>query len=67
MSSQDNKGLPLSHAPNNTGYKLLELPAEVLELLESDNPPMYARSRSFSGPPTVYPTPSVKPHPQPPP
>ncbi|OIW32585.1 hypothetical protein CONLIGDRAFT_630254 [Coniochaeta ligniaria NRRL 30616] len=40
MSSQDNKGIPLSHAPNPASYKLLELPAELLELLESDNPPV---------------------------
>jgi sister chromatid cohesion protein DCC1 len=40
MSSQDNKGIPLSHAPENVSYKLLELPPELVELLESDNPPM---------------------------
>lgn len=40
MSSQDNKGIPLSHAPNDASYKLLELPPELLELLESDNPPV---------------------------
>ncbi|KAH8912928.1 hypothetical protein BR93DRAFT_922906 [Coniochaeta sp. PMI_546] len=40
MSSQDNKGIPLSHAPNNASYKLLELPPDLVELLESDNPPI---------------------------
>lgn len=39
MSSQDDKGIPLVHAPTGLGYKLLELPPELLELLESDNPP----------------------------
>lgn len=40
MSSQDNKGIPLQHGPTGVGYKLLELPPEVLALLESDNPPV---------------------------
>lgn len=39
MSSQANSGIPLSHAPDGTGYKLLELPPELLELLESKDPP----------------------------
>jgi hypothetical protein len=39
MSSQDNTGIPLAHAPDGTGYKLLELPPELLELLESQDPP----------------------------
>ncbi|KAK4152347.1 hypothetical protein C8A00DRAFT_34990 [Chaetomidium leptoderma] len=39
MSSQDNSGIPLFHAPDGTGYKLLELPPELLELLESQDPP----------------------------
>ncbi|GAB1319593.1 Sister chromatid cohesion protein DCC1 [Madurella fahalii] len=39
MSSQDNAGIPLSHAADGTGYKLLELPPELLELLESQDPP----------------------------
>jgi len=38
MSSQSN-GIPLTHAPDGTGYKLLELPPELLELLESQDPP----------------------------
>lgn len=32
-------GLPLNHAPNGVGYKLLELPPELLALLDSDAPP----------------------------
>lgn len=40
MSTQLNAGIPLSHAPDGVGYKLLELPPELVELLESENPPM---------------------------
>lgn len=32
-------GTLLDHAPTPTAYKLLELPPELLALLESDNPP----------------------------
>lgn len=32
-------GIPLNHAPDGAGYKLLELPPELLALLESDAPP----------------------------
>ena len=32
-------GIPLSHAPDGVGYKLLELPAELVELIESDDAP----------------------------
>ncbi|KAL2018219.1 hypothetical protein VTK56DRAFT_1126 [Thermocarpiscus australiensis] len=39
MSSQGDAGIPLFHALDGTGYKLLELPPELLELLESPNPP----------------------------
>ncbi|KAK3949094.1 hypothetical protein QBC32DRAFT_349961 [Pseudoneurospora amorphoporcata] len=39
MSAQANAGIPLSHAPDGVGYKLLELPPELVELLESENPP----------------------------
>ncbi|KAK4098302.1 hypothetical protein N658DRAFT_455325 [Parathielavia hyrcaniae] len=39
MSSQDLAGIPLSHSPDGTGYKLLELPPELLELLESQDCP----------------------------
>ncbi|KAK3502516.1 hypothetical protein B0T13DRAFT_460904 [Neurospora crassa] len=39
MSTQLNAGIPLSHAPDGVGYKLLELPSELVDLLESENPP----------------------------
>ncbi|KAK2613682.1 hypothetical protein N8I77_000575 [Diaporthe amygdali] len=39
LSSQSVAGIPLSHAPAPTSYKLLELPPELLALLESDSPP----------------------------
>lgn len=32
-------GIPLNHAPEGAGYKLLELPPELLALLESESPP----------------------------
>jgi len=40
MSSQDNNGIPLSHAPDGRGYRLLELPSELVSLLEGDSPPV---------------------------
>jgi sister chromatid cohesion protein DCC1 len=40
MSSQNAAGVPLTHAPNGVGYRLLELPPELVALLESDEPPM---------------------------
>ncbi|KAI2614345.1 uncharacterized protein GGS25DRAFT_517192 [Hypoxylon fragiforme] len=40
MSSQPDAGVPLSHAPDGNGYKLLELPPDLLALLESENPPV---------------------------
>ena len=40
MSSQADAGVPLLHAPDGVGYKLLELPAELLALLESESPPV---------------------------
>ncbi|KAL2153661.1 hypothetical protein VTH82DRAFT_4816 [Thermothelomyces myriococcoides] len=39
MSTQDTGSIPLSHAPDGTGYKLMELPPELVELLESQDPP----------------------------
>lgn len=39
LSSQSVAGIPLNHAPSGTAYKLLELPPELLALLESDSPP----------------------------
>ncbi|KAK0636664.1 hypothetical protein B0T17DRAFT_484942 [Bombardia bombarda] len=40
MTSPANAGIPLSHAPDHVGYKLLELPPELVELLEGENPPV---------------------------
>ncbi|KAK3898960.1 hypothetical protein C8A05DRAFT_46850 [Staphylotrichum tortipilum] len=39
MSTLNQPGIPLSHAPDGTGYKLLELPPELLELLKGPDPP----------------------------
>lgn len=39
LSSQSVAGIPLNHAPAATTYKLLELPPDLLALLESDSPP----------------------------
>ena len=41
MSSQDNAGIALLHAPTGVGYKLLELPPELLTVLESSDAPTY--------------------------
>jgi sister chromatid cohesion protein DCC1 len=40
MSSQDATGIPFSANHQQQAFKLLELPSELLALLESDNPPM---------------------------
>ncbi|KAI1468844.1 uncharacterized protein F4812DRAFT_424890 [Daldinia caldariorum] len=40
MSSQREASISLNHAPDGVGYKLLELPPELLALLESDTPPV---------------------------
>ncbi|KAK3389364.1 hypothetical protein B0H63DRAFT_518597 [Podospora didyma] len=39
-------GIPLSHSPDGVGYKLIELPQELLELLEGDDPPILTISAS---------------------
>ncbi|KAI0155028.1 hypothetical protein GGR57DRAFT_103391 [Xylariaceae sp. FL1272] len=39
MSTQTDTGVPVSHALDGVAYKLLELPPELLEALESDQPP----------------------------
>ncbi|KAH8900209.1 hypothetical protein GQ53DRAFT_741163 [Thozetella sp. PMI_491] len=46
MSSQQNAGIPLSHAPSGVGYKLFELPPELVSLLEGDNPPTLSLTSS---------------------
>ncbi|KAK6948607.1 hypothetical protein Daesc_010377 [Daldinia eschscholtzii] len=40
MPSQREAAIQLNHAPDGVGYKLLELPPELLALLESDTPPI---------------------------
>ncbi|KAI0413751.1 hypothetical protein F5X98DRAFT_274821 [Xylaria grammica] len=39
MLSQNNSGIPVFHAPDGTGYRLMELPPALLEALESAAPP----------------------------
>ncbi|KAI1821646.1 hypothetical protein F4861DRAFT_446152 [Xylaria intraflava] len=39
MSSQDNSSIPIFHAHDGIGYRLIELPHELLEALESTSPP----------------------------
>ncbi|KAL0930542.1 uncharacterized protein CTRU02_214617 [Colletotrichum truncatum] len=40
MSSQDATGIPLTHAPDTRGYKLMELPPELEALLTAENAPV---------------------------
>ncbi|KAJ2907315.1 uncharacterized protein MKZ38_003171 [Zalerion maritima] len=44
--SQLNGGTPLTHAPDGQSYRLLELPPDLLQLLESDDPPVLALESS---------------------
>lgn len=39
MSSQT-RGIPVRHIPDDAGYRLIELPPELVSLLESDNAPV---------------------------
>ncbi|KAI0541146.1 hypothetical protein GGR58DRAFT_57584 [Xylaria digitata] len=39
MSSQNGSGIPVFHAPDGIGYRLMELPPTLLEALESAAPP----------------------------
>lgn len=39
MSTQDAAEIPFSAAHQQRAFKLLELPPELLELLEAENPP----------------------------
>ena len=41
MSTQDASGIPFSASHQQHAFKLLELPPELLQLLESHNPPTY--------------------------
>lgn len=40
MSTQADTGILLAHAPDGANYKLLELPPDLLALLESQDPPV---------------------------
>jgi hypothetical protein len=44
MSSQNDPGIPIFHVPDGIGYRLMELPPELLEALESANPPESVRT-----------------------
>ncbi|KAI1502392.1 hypothetical protein F5X99DRAFT_379315 [Biscogniauxia marginata] len=46
MSSQKDAGIPLTHAPDGVGYKIFELPPELLAILESDDPPVMSLESS---------------------
>ncbi|KAI0017602.1 hypothetical protein F4780DRAFT_577961 [Xylariomycetidae sp. FL0641] len=46
MSSQPDAGIPLVHAPDGVGYRILELPPELLAVLESDHPPILSLESS---------------------
>ncbi|KAI1640089.1 hypothetical protein F4809DRAFT_592550 [Biscogniauxia mediterranea] len=46
MSSQKDAGISLTHAPDGVGYKILELPPELLAILESDDPPVISLESS---------------------
>ncbi|KAL7911616.1 hypothetical protein GGI35DRAFT_294628 [Trichoderma velutinum] len=39
-SSQATEKIPLHHRPDDTGYRLIELPPELESLLESENAPV---------------------------
>jgi hypothetical protein len=47
MSTQYNTDIPFSASNNQQAFKLLELPPELLALLESGNPPTFVQSTPF--------------------
>ncbi|EFY93939.1 hypothetical protein J3458_007000 [Metarhizium acridum] len=55
MSSQS-QGIKLMHNPDSSGYRLLELPPDLVNLLESDTAPVLTLESSDSS--TVLRTPS---------
>jgi len=75
MATQQDEGVPLSIAHDLATFRLLELPPELVELLEAPNPPLYAAVPSpietvltrisslsiKSQPPAASGTPSAKP------
>ena len=50
MASQGDNGIPLSHAPDGRGYRLLELPPELVSLLEADDSVVYVSASAFASP-----------------
>jgi hypothetical protein len=50
MATQYEFDIPFSATHQQQAFKLLELPPELLALLESDAPPTYARPLSPSAP-----------------
>ncbi|PHH51305.1 hypothetical protein CFIMG_005185RA [Ceratocystis fimbriata CBS 114723] len=50
MSSQGVGGIPFTYAPNNDGYRLLELPSELAAILDSPNAPtLYLETSPTTG------------------
>ncbi|KAJ4854791.1 sister chromatid cohesion protein dcc1 domain-containing protein [Trichoderma breve] len=47
-SSQTTQKIPLHHRPDDTGYRLIELPPELESLLESENAPVLTLESSES-------------------
>ncbi|KAL7805419.1 hypothetical protein V8C26DRAFT_417886 [Trichoderma gracile] len=47
-SSQTTQKIPLHHQPDDTGYRLIELPPELESLLESQNAPVLTLESSES-------------------
>ncbi|TFB00492.1 hypothetical protein CCMA1212_007683 [Trichoderma ghanense] len=47
-SSQTTQKIPLHHQPDDTGYRLIELPPELESLLESENAPVLTLESSES-------------------
>ncbi|ETS83198.1 hypothetical protein PFICI_05074 [Pestalotiopsis fici W106-1] len=46
MSTQADAGILVAHAPDGVNYKLLELPPDLLALLESQDPPVLSLESS---------------------
>jgi hypothetical protein len=52
MATQDTQGIPFSSAQVQQSFKLLELPPDLIAMLESDSPPTYVsamRALSLAG------------------
>jgi hypothetical protein len=48
MTQQDEGGVPFAITHEMQHFRLLELPPEIVELLDSPHPPRYARPVSVS-------------------